>query len=57
MKNSKNRKTMKTENLIASQSEVIAHTDNFLKLLIASRNTKGTKPFANPRQLNVKVKN
>jgi hypothetical protein len=47
---------MKTANLIASQSEGITHTDNFLKLLIASRNTKGTKPFANPRQLNVKVK-
>jgi len=46
---------MKTAILIASQSEVITHTDNFLKLLIASRNAKGTKPFANPRQLNVKV--
>lgn len=56
MKYFKTVKTMKTANLIAYQSDGFTHADNFLKLLIASRNAKGTKPFANPRQLNVKVK-
>lgn len=55
-KNPENRKTAKTIKRMASQSEQNTHSVNFLKVLIASRNTKGSNPFANPRQLNVKVK-